>query len=194
MVPRAQARWAWLLSDGGEPRNWMLILAPLLGWHADGWTGLGWGAFAALFTAVGPTLILHVGERRRLWGDRHVRRRQDRIVAAPGVLASVLAGTALLYAGDAPVAVAALVTAMVAVLLVLLAITFFWKVSVHSAVASSALSILVTVFGPWMLVLAPVVVLIGWSRVRLRCHTVGQVAVGMVTGAAVSAPLFALVG
>jgi membrane-associated phospholipid phosphatase len=172
----------------------MLVLSPLLGRHADGWTGLGWGAFAALFTAVLPTLILHFGERRRYWDDRHVRRRQDRIVAAPAVMAPVFTGTALLYALDAPAAVTASVTAMVAVLLTLLAITFFWKVSVHSAVASGALAVLLTVFGPWTLVLTPLVVLIGWSRVRLRCHTVGQVTVGMLIGAAVGAPLYTLLG
>jgi membrane-associated phospholipid phosphatase len=171
----------------------MLLLAPLLGWHADGWAGIGWGVVAAVFTAVLPTLILRFGERRQYWGDRHVRRRQDRIVAAPGVMASVITGTALLYRFDAPVDVTALVTAMVAVLLALLMITFFWKVSVHSAVASGALTVLVTVFGPWSLVLAPAVLLIGWSRVRLRCHTVGQVGVGFLVGAAVSSPVFDLV-
>ncbi len=31
VVPRGEARGAWLLSDGGEPRNWMLVLAPLVG-------------------------------------------------------------------------------------------------------------------------------------------------------------------
>ncbi|MFE7932795.1 phosphatase PAP2 family protein [Streptomyces sp. NPDC057456] len=45
-----------------------------------------------------------------------------------------------------------------------------------------------------MLALAPLLVLIGWSRVRLRCHTLGQVAVGMLIGAAVSAPLYTLLG
>ncbi|MFE4968667.1 hypothetical protein [Streptomyces sp. NPDC056660] len=193
-MPRTEARWAWWLSNGGEPRNWMFILAPLLGWHADGWAGLGWGVFAAVFTAMLPTLILRFGERRQYWGDRHVRRRQDRIVAAPGVMASVLTGTGLLYLLDAPAAVAALVTAMVSVLLALLVITFFWKVSVHSAVASGSLAVLATVFGPWMLVLTPLVAVIGWSRVRLRCHTVGQVTVGMLIGAAVSTPLYTLLG
>ncbi|MEU0100147.1 hypothetical protein [Streptomyces sp. NPDC006267] len=193
-VPRAQARWAWLLSDAGEPRNWMLVLAPLLGRHADGRPGLVWGASAALFTAVLPTLFLRFGERRRYWGDRRVRRRRDRLAAAPWVMASVLTGTALLYVGDAPAAVTALVTAMACVLLALLAVTFFWKVSVHSAVASAALVVLVTVFGPWTLVLAPLTALIGWSRVRLRCHTVGQVVVGMLIGAAVGAPGYALLG
>ncbi|MFE2965628.1 hypothetical protein ACFXKC_18505 [Streptomyces sp. NPDC059340] len=191
-MPRGEARWAWLLSDGGEPRNWMLVLAPLLGRHDGGWSGIGWGVFAALFTAVLPTLILRFGERRRYWGDRHVRRRQDRVVAAPGVLASVVTGTALLYGLDAPAEVTALVTAMLAVLLALLVITFFWKVSVHSAVASGALAVLTSVFGPWMFVLTPLVALIGWSRIRLRCHSTCQVTVGALIGAAVGAPVFGL--
>ncbi|RAG84325.1 hypothetical protein DN069_17715 [Streptacidiphilus pinicola] len=194
MVPRGEARWAWLLSDGGEPRNWMLLLAPLLGWRADGWVGIGWGVVAAVFTGVLPTLILRFGARRRYWGDRHVRRRQDRIAAAPGVMASVLTGTALLYGFDAPVEVTALVTAMVAVLLALMVITFFWKVSVHGAVAGGSLGVLMTVFGPWMLMLSPLVALIGWSRVRLCCHTVGQVAVGMLVGVAVGVPVYTLLG
>ncbi|MEU5531716.1 hypothetical protein [Streptomyces sp. NPDC020362] len=189
-MPRSAARWAWLLSDGGEPRNWILVLAPLLGRHADGWAGIGWGMVAAVFTAVLPTLILGFGERRQYWGDRHVRRRQDRIVAAPGVMASVITGTALLYGLKAPAEVTALVMAMLAVLLILLVITFFWKVSVHSAVASGALAILSSVFGPWMLVLTPLVALIGWSRIRLRCHTVGQVTAGVLIGAAASALVF----
>ncbi|GAA4984065.1 hypothetical protein [Kitasatospora paranensis] len=191
-MPRGEARWARLLSDGGEPRNWMLVLAPLLGLHADGWAGVGWGVTAAVFTAVLPTLILRFGERRRYWGDRHVRRRQDRIVAAPGVMASVLTGTALLYGLGAPAEVSALVTAMVAVLLALLAVTFVWKVSVHSAVAAGALAVLTAVFGPWMLALAPLVASIGWSRIRLRCHTPGQVAVGLLIGSTVAGPVFAL--
>ncbi|MFI1766091.1 hypothetical protein ACH41H_29100 [Streptomyces sp. NPDC020800] len=193
-MPRGEARWAWLLSDGGEPRNWITLLAPLLGWHANGWAGIGWGLIAAVFTAVLPTLILRFGARRQYWGGRDVRRRQDRIVAAPGVMASVITGTALLYGLKAPAEVTALVTAMLGVLLALLVITFFWKVSVHSAVASGALSILATVFGAWLLVLAPLVVLIGWSRIRLRCHTLGQVAVGALIGAAAGAPLYTLLG
>ncbi|WP_309505191.1 hypothetical protein [Streptomyces sp. KM273126] len=189
-MPHSAARWAWLLSDVGEPRNWILFLAPLLGWHANGWAGIGWGVFAAVFTAVLPTLILGFGERRQYWGDRHVRRRQDRIVAAPGVMASVITGTALLYGLKAPAEVTALVMAMLAALLTLLVITFFWKVSVHSAVASGSLAILSSVFGPWVLALTPLVLLIGWSRIRLRCHTAGQVIVGVLIGAAVSAPVF----
>ncbi|MEU9149857.1 hypothetical protein AB0D59_04760 [Streptomyces sp. NPDC048417] len=190
VASRGEAPFAWLVSEGFEPRNWMVFLTVLLGWHADGFAGVGWGVFAAVFTAVVPTVILGFGERHNYWGDRQVRDRQDRVVAAPGVLASVIVGTALLFVLGAPSEVSALVAAMLAVLLALMVITFSWKVSVHSAVAACAVVILVSVFGPWACLLVPVVPLIGWSRIRLRCHTAAQVTVGAVMGAAVGGVAF----
>ncbi|MFD3657640.1 hypothetical protein [Streptomyces sp. NPDC058620] len=170
----------------------MLALAPLLGWHTDGAEGFGWGLFATLFTSVLPFVILCLGERRNYWSDRHVRQRRERLVAGPVVLVSVITGTGLLYGLEATPAVRTLVAAMLAVLLMLMLITFFWKVSVHSAVAAGALTVLASLYGPWWLLSAPLVALIGWSRVRLRCHTVAQVAVGACVGAVVSGAAFAL--
>ncbi|MFE5242333.1 MULTISPECIES: hypothetical protein [unclassified Streptomyces] len=192
IAARSDARCAWLISDGFDPRNWMLALAPLLGWHADGATGVGWGLFAALFTSALPSVALRLGERRSYWSDRHVRQRRERLVAGPVVLVSVITGTGLLYGLEATPAVRALVAAMLAVLLVLMVITFLWKVSVHSAVAAGALAVLASLYGPWWALSAPLVALIGWSRVRLRCHTVAQVAVGACVGAVVSGVAFAL--
>ncbi|MFD9392969.1 hypothetical protein ACFWBB_20335 [Streptomyces sp. NPDC060000] len=192
VLARGDARCAWFVSDGFEPRNWMLALAPLLGWHADGTKGLGWGLLAAVFTSVLPSVILRLGERRSYWSDRHVRQRQERLVAGPVVLASVITGTGLLYGLEATRDVRALVAAMLAVLLVLMAITFLWKVSVHSAVAAAALAVLASLYGPWWALSAPLVALIGWSRVRLRCHTIAQVAVGACVGAVVSSAAFDL--
>ncbi|MCL7427124.1 hypothetical protein [Streptomyces sp. YS415] len=189
---RGDARFAWLVSDGFEPRNWMLALAPLLGWHAEGATGAQWGLFAAVFTSVLPSVILSLGERRSYWSDRHVRQRQERLVAGPVVLASVCAGTGLLYGLGGARVVCALVAAMLTVLIALMAITFFWKVSVHCAVAAGALAVLASLYGPAWALSAPLVVLIGWSRVRLRCHTIAQVMVGAGVGAVVAGTTFDL--
>lgn len=169
----------------------MAFLAPLLGWHADGLPGIGWGLLAALFTGVLPTVFLAIGERRHYWSDRDMRLRQDRLVAAPAILASVAVGTALLYGLGATHVVSALVAAMLTVLLVLAAITLVWKVSVHSAVAAGAVAVLTSVYGPALL-LAPLAALVGWSRVRLRCHSTAQVVVGACVGAGVAGPVFGL--
>jgi membrane-associated phospholipid phosphatase len=41
-------------------------------------------------------------------------------------------------------------------------------------------------FGPWVLLMAPFVMAVGWARVRLGDHTATQVATGTFIGALVS--------
>jgi membrane-associated phospholipid phosphatase len=67
--------------------------------------------------------------------------------------------------------------------------------SIHTAVAGGSAVILALVFGPTPLALGtglPLVGAIGWSRVRLGDHTVAQVLVGSVVGAAVAGLVFGL--
>ncbi|WP_329565783.1 hypothetical protein [Kitasatospora sp. NBC_01266] len=186
----AEPRGARLVTDGLEPKNWIIAVTLLIGWHAGRWSGVGWGLTAALFSGVIPILLIKLGERRGHWGDRHVRRRQDRLVVIPLIMASVTIGMTLLLVGGAPAALIALVAAMLASLVVILAITTVWKVSVHTAVSSGAITMLACSYGPWLLALYPLVALVGWSRVALRDHTLAQVLVGTALGAAVATPVF----
>ncbi|MEU7068128.1 hypothetical protein [Streptomyces sp. NPDC046161] len=185
VAPRGVERFASLVSNWFEPGHWMMVLGPVVGWQAAGLTGGSWGLFAAFFTAIVPTVVLAWGASCGHWGDRSLRLRHERLVAAPAVLAPVIAGTVMLYVLGAPDEVGALVAAMLMVLVVLAGITTVWKVSVHSAVASAAVAVWVVTSGLWWMVAAAVVPLIGWSRVQLRCHTVAQVVVGVLVGAGV---------
>lgn len=184
-------RLARAVTDGLEPKNWIILVAVLMGWHADRLAGVGWGLVAALFCAVLPVLLIAYGRRRGYWGDRHVRRRQDRLLLIPGIMASVAAGLALLTALGAPRELAALVWAMLAALVAILAITTMWKISVHTAVSSGATVVLAMAYGPWLLLLYGPVAVVGWSRVRLRDHTLAQVLAGTLLGAAVAGLVFA---
>lgn len=105
-------------------------------------------------------------------------------------MASVICGMALMLVLDAPSEMIALVAAMLASLVVILAITVFWKVSVHTAVSSGAILMLALSYGPWFLALYPLVALVGWSRLVLRDHTLAQVLVGTALGAAVASATF----
>lgn len=84
----------------------------------------------------------------------------------------------------------ALVVAMLATLLAILAVTTRWKISVHTAVSGGAVALLALTYGPWPLVGGVLVVLVGWSRVRLRDHTLAQALAGAALGAAVAGPVF----
>jgi len=65
-----------------------------------------------------------------------------------------------------------------------------WKVSVHTgSVAGAAVSLLALV-GPPALPLLVLIPLVGWTRVALRRHTLGQVIAGGLTGGSATALVF----
>ena len=87
-------------------------------------------------------------------------------------LGSVAAGLALLAVLGAPRPLLALAVAGLVGLVVAVSVSHWWKMSIHSAVAAGTLVILTLTFGTRLLVAAPLLALVGWSRVRLRDHTV----------------------
>ncbi|MEV6978007.1 phosphatase PAP2 family protein [Kitasatospora sp. NPDC093806] len=175
--------WARRVTDGLEPKNVIIAQLLLLGGVRHGWPGLGWAAFAALFAAVIPTLFIQRGIRKGTLEDRHVGHRKRRLTVIPFIMGSVATSFAVMYAAHAPGDLTAMVLAMFAALIPILVITVWWKVSVHTAVASGAVLCLAIALGPWWLLLYPLVALIGWSRVVLRDHTTAQTIVGTVVGA-----------
>ncbi|MFD8979885.1 hypothetical protein [Streptomyces sp. NPDC059564] len=182
--------FAQRITDGLEPRTWIVAVAVLTGWHAAGLAGVGWGVFSAFFCGVVPMLWIRWGQRRGYWGDRHVRRRQDRLIVLPGVIASVALCIGGLVLLGAPREMTALVVAMLATLLGILAVTTRWKISVHTAVAGGTVAILALTYGPWPLAGSVLVALVGWSRVRLGDHTLAQTLAGAALGAALAGAVF----
>lgn len=186
----AEKTFAQHVTDVLEPRTWIIAVTLLMGWHADRLTGIAWGLFAAFFCGVAPILWIKWGERRGHWGDRHVRRRQDRLIVIPGIMLSVAICIGAMLLLDAPKEMTALIIAMLATLVAILAITTQWKISVHTAVSSGAVLMLGFAYGLWVLAAFVLVALVGWSRVQLRDHTLAQVVAGAVLGAAVAGPVF----
>jgi membrane-associated phospholipid phosphatase len=64
--------------------------------------------------------------------------------------------------------------------LITIFINHFWKISAHSMGASGPLAALIVSFGLIGLILLPVVILVGWSRIKLKCHTISQVIAGVL--------------
>ena len=64
------------------------------------------------------------------------------------------------------------------VTIILLLVNRFWKVSVHSAGVTGPIFALVFVFGFMVLPLSLMIVLVSWSRIKLKKHTFTQTFVG----------------
>ena len=53
-----------------------------------------------------------------------------------------------------------------------------WKISAHTMGASGPIAALTFVFGPLTLIFLVISVLVGWSRIQLKCHSFSQVIAG----------------
>jgi hypothetical protein len=187
MVMRTRA--AKVLTEVFAPPILVLTLLLVVGIYSTSSVGRGLllGAVATFFAAGLPYAIMFVGIRRGRLSDRHLSLRAQRPAMMIIGLASVSGGLLVMVWLDAPRELFALVAAMVAGVGVALAISSFWKISIHAACAAGTVAILVIVFGWIMLVWVPVVAAICWARVTLRDHTVLQVTAGTVVGAIVAA-------
>ena len=87
----------------------------------------------------------------------------------------------LIYLKASPVSIAFWFCYISNTLLVVI-INKFWKISVHSMGASGPLAALFFAIGGPALFFIPLVLMVGWSRIRLKCHTPGQVSAGILFG------------
>jgi membrane-associated phospholipid phosphatase len=183
---------AHLLTEVLAPAPVAGLLLFVVAWHGASslLDALLWGAVAVLCAAVIPMVYIVGGVRRQRLTDRHVRLRAQRPLPLLIGIASVLAGIALLALGHAPRDLVALIVAMGAGLFSSLVVTLRWKISIHVAVVAGAVVILALVFGLTWLVLAPVILAIGWARVVIGDHTPAQSIAGGVLGAIIAAAVF----
>ncbi|NUL25960.1 phosphatase PAP2 family protein [Streptomyces lunaelactis] len=144
-----------------------------------------------MFAAAMPMAYIKYGMRTGMWADRHVGQRQRRLLLIPVIMASVGAGIGGMLWLDAPRPMLALVVAMLATLAVLLPVTAFWKISVHTAVAGGALAMLALTYGPLVWIAAPLIAVIAWSRISLRDHTLAQTIAGAAAGTVTAGLVFA---
>lgn len=185
-------RGARLVTEVLAPSVLVVVLALLVAWKAEHTLAgaLGWGLLVALTSSALPMGVVVWGARAGRWDGHHVADRTGRLVPFLVLIALSAVGMAALTAFGAPTPMIALDGAMLAGLLTTGAITLWWKVSLHTAVAAGAVMILSAVYTPLLLGLWSLVAVIGWSRVRLRAHTVAQTVVGALVGAAIGGSVY----
>ncbi|WP_328343981.1 phosphatase PAP2 family protein [Micromonospora sp. NBC_00421] len=194
-VTRTPTRVAHVITEVFQPAVWAAVMPVVVAVIAARTVvaGIGWGAFAALFTAVVPFgAILYAKHTGRVT-DHHISRREQRRGVLLVGIASVTAGLVVFVILGAPRALIAMIAVMLAVLAGTTAVNQVWKMSAHTGVSAGALTVLVLLVGPALAVGVPVVALIGWSRVHLGAHTVAQVVAGAATGAVLATGVYAAV-
>ncbi len=137
-----------------------------------------------IFAMLLPLLFIVWQVRRGTITDVDVQLREQRkwpqLVTIGGTLIAYL----IISANGGPRSMLVLSAASLLQSTAFYVVTLRWKVSVHAATAAGALVILVWRFGPTALAAVLVLLLVGWSRVRLRRHSLGQAIAGAVMGVA----------
>ncbi|GAB3674846.1 phosphatase PAP2 family protein [Saccharopolyspora tripterygii] len=189
----ARTRAALVLTEVFAPWVIVVLLPLAVAWQATHRVlpALGWGLLVAATSSILPMGVIVWGARTGRWDSHHVRDRAGRAVPFLALIVMSLVGLGLLVALGAPWSLIALDIAMIGSLFVTGAITVWWKVSMHSAVASGAVVILALLYHPAWWALMVLVAAISWSRVQIRDHTTAQVTGGAIIGAAVGGGLFA---
>ncbi|MFF0768119.1 hypothetical protein ACFYUK_04435 [Nonomuraea wenchangensis] len=173
------------VTDLLAPQVLVILMPPLVGLIAQGWSGAAWGLVASALCGGVPAAVIAAGVRSGRLDSHHIVDRARRAGPLMAAAAAVLVALLLLILLGAPLLLVATVTAMLVALAVTVPITLRWKISFHAAVSAGTVVVLAYVLpsAPTLLAGAAVVALICWARVRLSHHTWPQVAAGTVVGA-----------
>ena len=141
-------------------------------------SALFYACVTLFFLSFGPMLYIIIGVRRGKFSDLEVSRRKERVGPVLFSIASVLVGLVTLALIKAPKNLQTLLIITAVSAVVLLLITLRWKISFHASSLAGTVTFLTILYGAIVLPAFLLVVLVSWSRVVLRRHTVAQVVAG----------------
>lgn len=188
--------WARLVSDIlSPPVVWAIFAFPIAFHESESqFQALVWATVYIVLVCVLPLLYIALMVRRGSITDIHMRVRQQRL--RPFMVSIVCTALAwfILRAIGAPPVVPLFAMFSLIQLAVMAAITLVWQISIHAVSITGVTIATGLLFGllPALLT-APLIVLVGAARLKLRRHTPAQVVVGTVVGAIVPVMLFSII-
>ncbi len=122
----------------------------------------------------------------------NVRKQRTKIYLLAGVCAGV--GYIILSYLGAPKELIATFVAGFSAVVVFMCVNFLWKISLHTALITASVTVLVILYGSIAAVTIVLVPLIAWSRIELKHHSLAQVAAGVLLAALIVVVVFYLFG
>ena len=139
------------------------------------------------------SVIIYLVRKQKLDSPFIITRRQrTKIYLLAGVCAGI-GSIILLYLG-APKELLATFVAGFSAIVVFMFVNLLWKISLHTALITASVAVLITVYGSMVAVIVVLVPLIAWSRVELKHHSPAQAAAGALIAALIVVVVFYLFG
>ena len=138
-------------------------------------------------------VIMYLVRNQRLESPFIITRRQrTKIYLLAGVCAGV--GCVILLYLEAPKELISTFVAGLSAVVVFMCVNLWWKISLHTALVTASVTVLIILYGPIAAVTVVLVPLIAWSRIELKHHSLAQVAAGALLATLIVAVVFYLFG
>lgn len=139
---------------------------------------INWAFLCFLFGTVVPYLYIWFLYKKKKINDMHISEKEDRIKPLVVACISYIIFFIILYVLEGPLFLKSIFAVIIVSTIILTIITYFWKICLHASGITIMVISFNILFGKWMLLMIPLIPLIGWARVRIKKHTVGQVILG----------------
>lgn len=144
-----------------------------------------WTLYTLIFLFIFITFVL-IGVKKKFFSDIDVSKREQRpMLYFTGALLSILYLSILFFLQGPRILFITVLGIMLGILLASL-INIKIKASVHVAVISGLITSLSIVYAGYYLLLLLLIPMIGWSRVKIKRHTVPEVIIGGILGSLLS--------
>jgi membrane-associated phospholipid phosphatase len=136
---------------------------------------------SVFFACILPTIAIIIFFKKK---DIHrdLLKKEDRKIPLIIAIISYFLGTIALFIMQAPPISTALMFCYFSNTIIVMAITRYWKISIHSMGISGPTTGLIFAFGPIGAILGLLGPLVMWSRIYLNRHTLSQVLAGFIFG------------
>ncbi len=139
------------------------------------------GSVSVFFGGLFPFILCYLyAKKKNLEID--VPTKEDRIYPLLMVIPLYLIGLILLFLLRTPSIITVLMFCYFSLTIIVLLISLYWKISLHSMGVAGPAVFLIYIFGIPGLIFSLIIPLVMWSRVYLRKHTVLQVIMGALLG------------
>ncbi len=137
------------------------------------------------FAVVIPSIIAYAWIKNKNL-ELDMPNKEDRLYPLFWILLSYLLGVIVLFIISAPLVITVLMFCYFSNTMVVLLISMFWKISIHSVGIAGPVAFLIYVFGYPGLISLLLIPLVMWSRLFLKRHTRNQVVAGASLGFALT--------
>ncbi len=139
------------------------------------------------------SVIIYLVRKQRLESPFIITRRQrTKIYLLTSACAGI--GSIILFYLGAPKELLATFIAGFSAVVVFMCVNLFWKISLHTALITASVTILIILYGSMAAVIVVLVPLIAWSRIKLKHHSLAQATAGTLLTALIVVVVFYLFG